>query len=113
MGRNAPVSMLPIGWYKNRIGDVLQLIKANGQILEINTKSFTKIGITYPDSHFFPLINELQIPIVVNSDCHYPTNIIDGFEPTFKALKKAGFNTMHQLINGSWQAVEFDEKGLI
>lgn len=100
-------------WYKNQMGEVLQLIKDKGLILEINTKSLTDKGITYPDMQFFPLINELQIPVVVNSDCHYPTKIIDGFEPTFKMLKQAGLNTMYQLINGSWQAVEFNEKGLI
>ena len=99
-------------WYKNQVGEALQLIKSKGVIVEINTKSLSRHGITYPDIQFFPLINELQIPIVVNSDCHYPTNIIDGFEPTFTALKNVGFKTMFQLINGRWQHVEFDKKGL-
>ncbi|MEI6753458.1 MAG: histidinol-phosphatase [Paludibacter sp.] len=100
-------------WYRNRVSDSLQLIKQKELILEINTKSFVDKGITYPDIQFFPLINELQIPVVVNSDCHYPTNILDSFHPTFEALKAAGFKTMHQLIDGKWQAVEFDETGLL
>jgi histidinol-phosphatase (PHP family) len=100
-------------WYRNQMGDVLQLVKDKGLILEINTKSLNETGVTYPDAQFFPLIKELKIPIMVNSDCHYPTNVIDGFESAFKALKKAGFTTMHQLVNGLWQAVEFNEKGLI
>jgi len=100
-------------WYKNLVGEVLQKIKAKELILEINTKSLAGKGMTYPDFQFFPLINELQIPIHVNSDCHYPTNVIDGFEPTYKALKEVGFKTMHQLVNGSWQPVRFNEKGLI
>ena len=99
-------------WYKTRVGESLQLIKNKGLILEVNTKSLTEKSLTYPDFQFFPLINELQIPIVVNSDCHYPTNILDGFVPTFKALKAAGFKTMQQMVNGKWQAVEFNEKGL-
>ena len=82
-------------WYKNAVGEVLQQIKNKGLILEINTKSLAGKGITYPDVQFYPLVNELQIPIVVNSDCHYPTNVIDGFEPTFVELKKAGFKTTH------------------
>lgn len=100
-------------WYKNCVGEVLEQIKRKGLILEINTKSVALNGMTYPDTQFFPLINDLQIPIVVNSDCHYPTNVIDNFEPTFKVLKETGFKTMHQLIDGSWQAVEFNEKGLV
>lgn len=100
-------------WYQNLVSDVIQRIKTKGLILEINTKSLVGKGITYPDVQFFPLIKELQIPIMVNSDCHYPTNVIDGFEQTYKVLKEHGFKTMQQLINGSWQAVEFDENGLI
>ena len=100
-------------WYKNLVGDTLQLVKEKRFILEINTKSMTEKGITYPHQQFYPLINELQIPIVVNSDCHYPTNIIEGFEVTYKALKAAGFKTMHQLVAGAWKSVEFNEKGIL
>jgi len=100
-------------WYKNYVGEVLEQIKNKGLILEVNTKSLASKGMTYPDVQFFPLINDLQIPIVVNSDCHYPTNVIDGFEPTFRALKELGFKTMQQLIDGKWQAVEFNENGLL
>jgi len=64
------------------------------------------------DIQFYPLIKEMDIPIVVNSDCHYPTNVTAGFLPTFKALKNAGFKTMHQLFENEWQPVEFDEGGL-
>jgi histidinol-phosphatase (PHP family) len=98
-------------WYKNLVCDLLQLIKNKDFVLEINTKSLAEKGITYPDIQFYPLINELQIPIVVNSDCHYPTNILDGFEKTFLNLKNAGFKTMYQIVNGKWEAVEFNEKG--
>jgi histidinol-phosphatase (PHP family) len=101
------------GWYKNLIGDVLQLIKNKGLVLEINTKSITQKGVTFPQQEFYSLVNELNVPIVVNSDCHYPTNVIDGFEITYRKLEQAGFKTMHQLISGSWQGVEFNGKGLL
>jgi histidinol-phosphatase (PHP family) len=100
-------------WYQNLAGETLQLIKEKGMMLEINTKSMSEKGITYPCRQFYPLINDLQIPIMVNSDCHYPTNVIDGFRSTFKELKSAGFKTMHQLVAGEWQAVEFNENGLL
>ncbi|MEI7503921.1 MAG: histidinol-phosphatase, partial [Paludibacter sp.] len=100
-------------WYKNLVGDTLQLVKEKGMILEINTKSLFKKGFTYPHQQFYPLINELKIPIMVNSDCHYPKNVIDGFEPTFIALKNAGFKTMQQLIHNEWQEVAFNEYGLL
>lgn len=100
-------------WYQNLVGDTLELIKEKGFILEINTKSLFKKGFAYPHQQFYPLINELQIPIVVNSDCHYPINVIDGFKPTFIALKAAGFRTMMLLKDNQWIEVPFNENGLL
>jgi histidinol-phosphatase (PHP family) len=94
-------------WFANLVTPVFELIKSKNMILEINTKSFNGIGITFPHQHFFPLINEMDIKIVMNSDCHYPTNVIDGFFPVLKLLKQAGFKSSQQLIEGKWQPVEF------
>jgi histidinol-phosphatase (PHP family) len=100
-------------WYTDLVTEALHLIKEKELILEINTKALSERGITYPHQRYYPLIKDLQIPIVVNSDCHYPTNVIDGFVPTYAALQQAGFRTLHQLVKGKWQAVAFNEKGLI
>jgi len=94
-------------WFADLVTPVYELIKSKNLILEINTKSFIEKGITFPHQHFFPLINEIGVKIVMNSDCHYPTNVIDGFFPVSKLLKQAGFKTMQQLIDREWQAVEF------
>ena len=94
-------------WFADLVTPVFELIKSKNTILEINTKSFNGIGITFPHQHFFPLINEMDIKIVMNSDCHYPTNVIDGFFPVLKLLKQAGFKASQQLIDGKWQPVEF------
>lgn len=98
-------------WYKNLMTSTLERIKNKGLLLEINTKSLREHGLTYPHHSFYPLINELQIPILVNSDCHYPTNVTDGFRDTYKALKKAGFQTLQVLNNGHWETVTFNENG--
>jgi histidinol-phosphatase (PHP family) len=100
-------------WYKYLIEKTLYQIKEKGVILEVNTKSLSEKEITFPHQQFFPLINDLQIPIVVNSDCHYPTNVIDGFIQTYKLLKINGFTHIQQLINEKWQGVEFNEAGMI
>ena len=96
--------------YLNLVGDLFTLIKAQGMIVEINTKSLVVKGFSYPDVQFFPLLKELGIPVTVNSDCHYPTNILDGFAPAYKAMKAAGITTVHQLIDGIWQPVEWERK---
>ncbi|MDO9154734.1 MAG: histidinol-phosphatase [Paludibacter sp.] len=96
-------------WFFDLVSDILLLIKEKNLILEINTKALTEHGLTFPHQIFFPLINEMKIPVVVNSDCHYLTRVIDGFKPTFEALKNAGFKTMQQLFDRNWRAVEFDD----
>lgn len=95
-------------WYTNRVGEVLTLIKQKGLIVEINTKSLREKGFTYPDMQFFPLLKELEIPVTVNSDCHYPTTILDGYELVFEALKKAGIRSTQQLVEGKWDAIAFE-----
>ncbi len=79
-------------WYVDLVTDYLELIKKEGMIIEINTKSYLKIGITYPDVQFFPLIKELEIPVMVNSDCHSPDKVLDGYEEVYKILKEVGIN---------------------
>lgn len=99
-------------WYADLMYEHLQLIKSKGLLLEINTKSLAEKGLTFPHQSFYPVIKELEIPIMVNSDCHYPTNVDAGFTQTYAALKSLGFKTMQQLTVNGWQAVAFDEKGL-
>ena len=89
-------------WYRNLVTDLLYMIKDKGLMLEINTKSFPELGITYPDVQFFPVIRELGIPILVNSDCHYPDKISDGFGPVYELLMKAGFQSKMELTGNGW-----------
>lgn len=93
--------------YFQSVADLLQLIKDKGYMLEINTKSFLEKGFTYPDEQFFPLINELKIPIIVTSDCHYPDKITDGFEQVYKSLKKVGFKELMELTENGWESFTF------
>jgi hypothetical protein len=66
---------------------------------------FENYGTIFPENKLFHLIHELQIPITVNSDCHYPSRVIDGFEITYSNLKEIGFTHLQQLVDGKWQAV--------
>lgn len=93
--------------YLQSVADLLQLIKDKGYMLEINTKSFLEKGFTYPDEQFFPLINELKIPIIVTSDCHYPDKITDEFEQVYKSLKKVGFKELMELTENGWESFTF------
>lgn len=94
-------------WYVRLVENYLQLIKEQEMMIEINTKSYLGLGITYPDVQFFPIIKELDIPVMVNSDCHDPDKILDGFDPVYTLLKKAGFEKTMELTEKGWEEVEF------
>lgn len=90
-------------WYVDLLVDYLQLIKQKEMIVEVNTKSLLQKGMTFPDKSFYALLYELQIPITINSDSHYPDKVIDGYEQTLVALKQVGYRDLYQLIDGIWQ----------
>ncbi len=94
-------------WYTHLVYDFLHLIAEKGLMVEINTKNMVRKQHTYPHKMFFPLIKELQIPVMVNSDCHYPNLINDGREETFKLLKEYGICSTRELVNGKWTDVPF------
>lgn len=100
-------------WYIDRVEQLLELISSKNYVLEINTKSLQQLGITYPLQQFYPVIRELNIPVTVNSDCHYPMNVTDGFTIVYSLLKEVGFTSLSQLIDGKWQPVPFNEHGLL
>lgn len=99
-------------WFASLEKEILQLIREKGLILEINTKALHDHGMTFPHQHFYPLIREMKIPVTVNSDCHYPTKVTDGFEITYQRLKRTGFKTVQQLTEKGWMPLEFNEQGV-
>ena len=99
-------------WYIQLVEETLCLAKEKNMIVEINTKSFADKGFTFPHQRYFDFINDQKIPIIVNSDCHFPSNVVDSFRQVYGLLKKSGFKTMHQFTANGWEEMEFDENGL-
>lgn len=93
--------------YQKLMLRLLEQIKAQKLILEVNTKSLADHGITYPHQAFYETIARMEIPLMLNSDCHYPTNITAGFDITCKALSKAGIKYLIQLTEDGWKKESF------
>lgn len=47
----------------------------------------------------------MNIPVMVNSDCHYPDLVNDGRPEAFEILRQTGFKSTRELIKGEWQDV--------
>ena len=58
-------------------------------------------------------IKALNIPVIINSDSHHPTEITTQYAETAEKLLEMGFKILRVLINGQWQDLPFDRQGLI
>ena len=96
---------LQADWYQKPFNDCLHLIAEKGLMIEVNTKNLVKKQEVYPHTDYLHRLHELDIPVMVNSDCHYPDLVNDGRAEAFELLKKAGFKSTRELIGGQWQDV--------
>ena len=92
-------------WYKKPFKAVLDLIAQKGLMVEVNTKNLIKKQQIFPRKEYLGLLKDMNIPVMVNSDCHYPDLVNDGRSEAFEILKEIGFRTTRELIKGYWQDV--------
>lgn len=92
-------------WYQKPFKVVLDLIAQKGLMVEVNTKNLIKKQQIFPRKEYLGLLKDMNIPVMVNSDCHYPDLVNDGRSEAFEILKDIGFRTTRELIKGSWQDV--------
>lgn len=94
-------------WYHQLVYEYLTLIAEKGLIVEVNTKNLLKKQQTFPKADYLKVMKELNIPVMVNSDCHTPDLVNDGREEAFGLLKHAGYKATCELISSSWKEVPF------
>lgn len=95
-------------WYREPFTDYLKLIAEKGLMVEINTKTLRSKNQLFPRKEYLTQVREMNIPVMVNSDSHYPDLVNDGRPEAFELLKEAGFKTTRELIKGCWQDVAID-----
>lgn len=101
-------------WYRSMITRVVNEIKINGSIVEINTRGIyqKKTADVYPSPWIIELLFKNKIPVTINSDAHHPTDIINGFPETAALLYKIGYRHLLVLHDGLWQSLPFDQNGI-
>lgn len=90
-------------WYKKEVLELLDLVKQKDCIVEINTKTFLRKDELFPGKNWFEIIHKMNIPIVLNSDSHYPKNLTDGFSQVIPLLKEVGYKGQFILKNAGWE----------
>ena len=110
--RNAALmrpGLLDEPWYDELITNVFrEAIRRDIQI-EINTKGLFDVGTFFPNERYFPLLHEMGAKVQVNSDAHYPDLISVGRAEALRALWRAGFRSVMELVHGRWCEVDIAE----
>lgn len=100
-------------WYQNEIEETLTLLAESDCVLEVNTRGLYKKNLsTYPSMAILKKARQRNIPIMINSDSHAPSEITARIPRTALQLKQAGFKTARVLVGGKWQDIAFNEEGL-
>jgi len=104
-GEKCPGFSIDADWYRKPLNDCLQLVAEKGLMVEINTKNLRTKRQLFPNMAYIDILQKLHIPVMVNSDCHYPDLVNDGREEAFKWLLQTGFETTRELVNGHWEDI--------
>lgn len=101
------------GWYLHEIDQTLDLLAKTDCILEVNTRGLYKKNLsTYPSLPILQKALARDIPVMINSDSHTPSEITARMSRTALQLKQIGFKTLRILWKGQWEDVSFNEEGL-
>lgn len=93
-------------WYDDLLRTYFAEIARRGYQVEINTKAWHEQGTFFPNERYFSLLHDLGIRVQVNSDAHYPERINNGRPEALKALKRAGYTGVMELVGGEWKERE-------
>lgn len=104
-GQRYPGFSLDAEWYRRPLLDLLDFIRERGLMVEVNTKNLVKKGETYPHRQFLGELRSRRIPVMVNSDCHYPDLVNDGRAEGFQLLEQVGFDATMELVGGKWTEI--------
>lgn len=104
-GQRYPGFSLDAEWYRRPLLDLLDFVRERGLMIEVNTKNLVKKGETYPHRQFLGELRSRRIPVMVNSDCHYPDLVNDGRAEGFQLLEQAGFDATMELVGGKWTEI--------
>ena len=102
-------------WYQHEIKKTIDVIKASGAIVEVNTRGIyqKKSETTYPSPWILEILQEKEIPVTISSDAHHQRDLVNQFPQTATLLKNIGFKTLSVLHQNSWKPFSFNDHGIV
>lgn len=100
-------------WYRQQVYDTLKLAAEKNAVVEINTKFFSRVGLTFPSSEHFKWMKKNNIPVTLSSDAHRPENLLSGFNDVVGLLKSNGIDRLWQFNGDGFAPREFEKEGVV
>lgn len=101
-------------WYREAVYETLDTISKQGGIIEINTGGMSRgwLDSQYPATWILTRCRDLNIPLMLNSDCHQPNHLTYAFSETAKLLLSMGITHLMSLTHSGWQPFPLTPHGL-
>ena len=75
-------------WYRKLVSEVIDAICDTKLTVEINTKSYATKNRFFPNERYFSILKRYGVPVVFNSDAHYPALINSGRKEAYTLYYK-------------------------
>ena len=94
-------------WYRDYLMETLTLIKEKSLIVEVNTRGIYKKRSDdfYPSAWLFPIMREMNIPVVISSDSHKAEELTLCFKEAEEALRASGYKETVCYADGAYKSV--------
>jgi len=92
-------------WYNRLMEELYDFIAERGVMIELNTKALNETGFFFPNTKYLPLIRDRKIPVLVNSDAHFPDRINSGLSEGYNTLLNNGIREVVQRKGAAWQLI--------
>jgi len=91
-------------WYRQLVGETLELIRQKDLVVEVNTRGMYKkrADRLFPDDETLQMLKAWDIPVLISSDAHQPSELNLLFDYAEKRLLNLGFGAVAFFKNGKW-----------
>ena len=92
-------------WYTRLVNETIDLIDEKGVMVEVNTRGIYKGRSTslFPGEVILRQLSERNIPVILSSDAHHPSEISLYFEEALEVIKSCGLKSIRVFDDGKWQ----------
>lgn len=92
-------------WYIDLVNETLNLIREKQVIVEVNTRGIYKgrSPHLFPGEYILRRLSKLNIPVMLSSDAHHPSELSMYFKEAREIMKRSGISSLTYYDAPGWQ----------